>query len=123
MRLKHLVPVVLGVLAIALSGCGGTSSLNGILTTPVITAITPNPVTHGQTITITGTSLNGTLTTATFSGNVSATSTASAGSTTSVTVVVPSTISYPATYSVTVTTSDGQGDVSSASNAVTLQVN
>lgn len=108
----------------ASQGCGGAaSSLFGGLNTPVITGIT-NPVKRPSTVTITGLDLNGSLTTVYYAnvntGGVVATITASSGSTTSVVASVPTTAGN---YSVYVTTSDGNGNVSSASNTVSLTVN
>jgi hypothetical protein len=105
-----------------MSGCGGTSNSLGQLTgNPSISSITPNPVAPGATITIAGANLNGTLTTAYFQGANTAQSTASSGSTTSVTVTVPT--SLPAgSYSVYVITTDTSGDVSSPSASVTISV-
>jgi len=116
-----LVLLVIALVAVlfTLTGCGGLSNpVTSLTGTPVILAISPNPVTRGQAITITGTGLNGTLTAAWFNGT---SSNASSGGTTSVTVSVPTTI--PAgTYSVYVITTDGQGNYSSQSNSVTLSV-
>jgi len=110
------------MMALWLAGCGGVGSTLGTLTgNPSIASITPNPVAHGATITIAGANLNGTLTTAYFSGLSSANSTASAGSTTSVTVTVP-TILSAGSYNVYVITTDTSGDVSSPSNSVTISV-
>lgn len=102
------------------SGCGGGlgSTASTLVGTPVILSISPNPVVRGQTITITGTNLNGSLTTAWFNGTQS---NASSGGTTSVTVTVPTTITA-GTYSIYVVTNDGQGDFSPQSNSITLSV-
>ena len=121
MRTKTYLPFALGLALLSLAGCGGTTSgTPSFLATPSISSITPNPVTRGSTVTINGTNLNGTLTTAYFvTGATLTPSTASSGSTTSVTVTVPSSIAA-GTYNVYVLVSDGLGDTSPQSNAVTV---
>jgi hypothetical protein len=114
----------LALLGMFVSGCGGSNSAFSVLTTiPAISGVTPNPVTRGSTLTINGTGFNGTLTTAQFvsSGGVTTTSVASSGNSTSVTVVVPTSIAV-GTYSLDVIDSDGQGDNSSPSNTVSVQL-
>jgi hypothetical protein len=109
---------------LGLSGCGGlTSGLLGGLPTPVLTNISPNPVTHSTSVTITGANLNGTLTTATYAPTGGGSTTqfaATSGSTTSVIVPVPA---ATGTYNVFVTISDGAGSTSTASNVLPLTVN
>jgi uncharacterized lipoprotein YajG len=113
--------ILLGLTALGLLGCGGTSGSSLFLSTPVISAISPNPVARGATITISGSELNGTQTTATFSGAKSAVSAASSGNSTSVIVSVPTTLDA-GTYNVTVTTTDSLGDSFGPSNTVTIQL-
>jgi hypothetical protein len=110
----------LAAMVFGLNGCGGGlgSAAGALLGNPVILAISPNPAVRGQTITITGTNLNGTLTTAWFNGT---SSNASSGGSSSVVVVVPTTISA-GTYNVYVITTDGNGNYSTQSNAVTLSI-
>ena len=108
---------------LTLAGCGGAAGGLLGLTAPVITGVT-NPVARGNSATITGLNLNGTLTTAYYAnpntGGVIATIGASSGNTISVVVSVPA---NAGTYNVYVTTSDGSGNTSSASNAVSITVN
>ena len=122
--MRNLLLLMLAVMALCLVGCGGTlgGTATGVLTgTPVILAVTPNPAVRGSTITITGTNLNGTNTTAYFSGLTSVSSTASSGGSSSIVVTVPSGI--PAgTYTLYLITTDGQGNYSSQSNSVTIQL-
>ena len=116
-----LLSIALGLAVFSLSGCGGTGGTPGVLGTPVISSITPTPVAPGNSITIIGSGMNGTYTTAYFTGVISATSTASSGNTTSVVVTVPSTL--PAgTYSVDVATTDANADQSLQSNSVSISV-
>jgi hypothetical protein len=109
---------------ISLAGCGGTGGGLLGLTDPVISGVVPNPVARGSSITITGTSLNGTSTTAYYAnintGGVVSTINASSGTSTSVVVSAPP---NAGTYNVYVTTSDTSGDVSNPSNAVSITVN
>lgn len=123
MRIPAAIFLAAALGTLTLTGCGGAGGLLG-LTVPVITGITPIPVTRGNSVTITGLNLNGTLTTAYYAnvntGGVVATISASSGGTTSVVVSVPATAGP---YSVYVTTSDGSGNTSGVSNAVTITVN
>ena len=122
LRVKALSLIfALAIIGLISIGCGGVGTSLG---TPVITGITPSSVAIGSSITITGTNLNGTYTTATFvlsTTGATYSATASSGTTTSVSVAVPTTI--PAgTFNVDVVTSDSNGDQSSASNTVSIVI-
>jgi len=104
-----------------LAGCGGTGSTGTILaSTPTITGITPPSTDPGGVLTITGVNFTGTNTLVYFSGpTTQAQLYAGAGSTTSLTVNVPTTLNA-GTYNITVVATDGIGDNSATSNAVQI---
>ena len=122
LSVKALGPIfAYGLVSLICFGCGGAGISLG---TPVITGITPSTVARGSSITITGSNLNGTYTTATFvlsTTGATYSATASSGTTSSVIVVVPTTVPT-GTFNVDVVTSDSSGDQSSASNAVSIVV-
>ena len=116
-----ILMIAVAVVCMTASGCGGTGTTLG---TPVITGISPSSVARGSSITITGSNLNGTYTTATFvlsTTGATYSATASSGTTSSVSVVVPTTIPT-GTFNVDVATTDSSGDQSSASNTVSIVV-
>jgi hypothetical protein len=112
----------LAAIAFGINGCGGSSSVSGAVVavpTPVMSSITPNPAARGTSITITGQNFKGVNSTAVFNGATQATTTATSGGTTSISILVLPVL--PAgQYSVTVETTDGQGDISAQSNAITV---
>jgi hypothetical protein len=122
--IKSLIfAVALAVSCLGLIGCGGSSS--SALGTPVISGISPASVAPGGSIVITGTGLSGTYTTATFAlannSQYTYNAIASSGSTTSVTIAVPTRM-VAGTYNVTVSTTDSLGDQSGSSNIVSITV-
>jgi hypothetical protein len=128
MRIGLALSLVLAFCAVILAGCGGSAgSLLGLPgVTPTITSLSPASVAPGGTFTVNGTNLNGVYTTAYFfqNGNQVASVTASGGSSSSVTVVVPSSL-FAGTYTVDVITTDSNADPGSASaqsNGVTLGI-
>jgi hypothetical protein len=117
--------VLLGCAVFGLAGCGGGSILGSLLGTPIITGVSPATVARGGTITISGSGLDGTYTTVYFipiNGGSASSVSAASGSTTSVTAVVPSSLTA-ATYDVDVTVTDPtSGSTSQASNEVSIAV-
>jgi hypothetical protein len=107
------------------AGCGGANGNGFISGTPTLANVTPNPVSRGQNITLDGSNLNGILTIATFSATgVSIEETATSGGTSSVVVPTPTSGQIAAgTYNVSVVTTDGFGDFSSASNSLPITLN
>jgi hypothetical protein len=113
---------VLSIVYFVLVGCGGSSASSNPIPTPSITSLSPTSVAPGGAFTIIGGALNGTSTTIFFAPTAGGTATqtaASSGTTASVIVTAPSTLTA-GTYNVYVETLNPT--LSDASNSVTLTV-
>jgi hypothetical protein len=122
MRLAGILFLVFSVGG-TLTGCGGAGTTpSGVLSiTPTISTISPTSSAPNGTITITGTNLAGTYTQVLFNGPMVSNVFANSGGSTSVTAVVPSQFT-PGSYNVSVIDTDADGDVSSASNSVQINL-